>query len=362
MKPAKPYPDFPLFAHASGKWAKKVSGKIIYFGRWDNPAGALAEYEQFVGAKNDTVSQGNLTLFVACNTFLTAKEQAKDHGKLSDRTFRDYEAMCKRLLAFWGRECEVSQLEPEDFAAYRRTREAKCNLVSVGNEITRVRTLFKWLYDTRGLAKPMHFGPDFRQPQAKAVRRHRRLQGKKLFSAPEILRILDEMGLHMRAVTLLGINCGFGPTDCATLPIDAVELANGWIRWARVKTETDRNCPLWPETIEALKTSLARRPTPQAGNEGLFLLLPDGGSWSNENNTIQRRFKAALNAAGIKRGSPYWLRHVFATVAGETKDQVAVNSLMGHIDPAVSAIYREEISEDRLRAVTDHVRRWLFSI
>jgi hypothetical protein len=47
---------------------------------------------------------------------------------------------------------------------------------------------------------------------------------------------------------LLGINGGMGNSDCANLPLRAVDLDAGMIDFPRPKTGIARRCPLWPDT------------------------------------------------------------------------------------------------------------------
>src|SRR5688572_27819006 len=101
-KPAKPHPDFPLFPHAAGYWAKKIRGRLVYFGAWGDPDGALAKYLE----QKDALHAGRkprpdpdaLTVKDAANTFLNHKRALVDAGELTPRTWAEYKAVCDLLV------------------------------------------------------------------------------------------------------------------------------------------------------------------------------------------------------------------------------------------------------------------------
>jgi len=164
---------------------------------------------------------------------------------------------------------------------------------------------------------------------------------------------------------LLAINAAFGPADLAAVPKAAFALDTGWVSFPRVKTAVARRCPLWPETIEALKDTDKRRPKPaNPGLAGRMFLTAKGTACEKRyrNISISVMFRAHLKLCGFYRPDLglYTLRHVFRTVADETLDHPAIAMIMGHRDPTMSGLYRQTVSDDRLGAVVDHVRGWLF--
>jgi hypothetical protein len=68
------------------------------------------------------------------------------------------------------------------------------------------------------------------------LRLHRAKQGTRLFSAEEVRKLVGAAGTRMKAILLLGINCGFGNRNVGNLPLSALDLERGWIDFPRPKT------------------------------------------------------------------------------------------------------------------------------
>jgi integrase len=370
-KPNKPYPDFPLFPHAAGVWAKKIRGKLHYFGQWSDPDGALAKYLQ----QKDALHSGRkprpaleaLTVKDLANAFLNHKQALLDAGELSPRTWAEYKASTDLLVSQFGKLRVVTDLGPDDFAGLRNKMAKQWGVHRLAKMIQYTRSVFKYGFEAGLLDRPMRFGPGFARPSKKTFRLERARQGPKLFTAEEIRGLFGAAGVQLKAMLLLGINCGFGNSDCATLPLSAVDIGVGWITYPRPKTGIPRRCPLWPETVDALREALAKRPEPKKeGDIGLVFITKYGQGWSKDTSTnpVSQETVKLLKSLGIKGRKGlgfYTLRHVFRTVADESKDQVAVDHIMGHARDDMASIYRETISDARLWAVADHVRAWLFA-
>lgn len=190
-----------------------------------------------------------------------------------------------------------------------------------------------------------------------------------MFQSRELREPLNAASVPLKSMILQGINCGFGSADVGTgtLPIAAVDLKRGWHGYHGPKTGTQRQCPLWPETIAELRGSLKQRPCPSDDEYAHLFFLPQRGlPWhrGSSDNPLSKEAAKLLKTLAIKRRrlNFYALRHTFETIAGELGDQIAVSYIMGHAEHPndMPAVYREQIGDARLVAVTDHVRAWLF--
>jgi integrase len=384
-RPKKPYAEYPLSPHSSGKWQKKIRGKIHYFGNWakrvngqlvrvegDGWKEALelykAQADDLHAGRTPRVNSDQLNLAQLCNQFLTAKLRKLESGEISKRTFQEYRETTDMLIAAFGANRLVEDLAAEDFGKLRGDMAKRWGPVRLGNLIGRIKSVFKFGLDNGLIDKAIRFGSEFRKPGRAVLRRHKAQNGLKMLEADELRQLIDAADVQMRAMILLGVNSGLGNHDVASLPLAALDLEKGIIDYPRPKTGIERRCPLWPETIAAVRQAIAQRPEPQHEEAANLVFINSRGSqWtrSTEKSRIDNvsiQFKLMLRRVGLYRQGLgfYTLRHVFRTVADAARDAVACDIIMGHSDPSMGGHYRERVEDSRLRAVAEHVRQWLF--
>lgn len=158
----------------------------------------------------------------------------------------------------------------------------------------------------------------------------------------------------------LGLNCGFGCTDCAELKWVNLDFVNGRVKLARKKTGILRDLPLWSETIEAIKKIPKKGKLvfyTSRGNPFIRTVLkPDingNGKYATQ-NSITRKFSRLLKKAGLnvpKGTGFYTLRRTAATIAARSGDPFAVQRLLGHADLQMATRYVQDVSKQTDRVI-----------
>ncbi len=383
-KPRKPHPDFPLTPHPTGRWCKKVRGKLHYFGKTAGDEQGQAALNLWLEQKDDLLAgrtprarRDGLTVRDLVNHYLTSKKMSLENKEIRERHFGEQWRVCDLLGQTLGLSRLVDDLACDDFDKLTRTMAKQWGLTRRGNITQQIKSVFNYGVAAGLVERLPRYGANFKRPAKAAMRKQRAAKGQRMFEADELRRILDAATMPMKAMILLGANCAFGNSDVANLETSMVDFSKGYINYARPKTGIDRLCRLWPETIAALEQAAKERPAakvPEAANR--FFVTRLGRPWGSvrlvteEDGTIKtvtddpvnKEFTKLIKSLGLHRPGLgfYGLRHGFETIASGSRDQVAVNAIMGHADASMAGVYRERIDNDRLDAVAEHVRRWLF--
>jgi integrase len=368
---------FPLWWHKGAKaWCKKIRGRFYYFGA--DREQALAQYVEAAKAikegREPRADVGAVTVAELVNHFLTARRERVDSRELTAAMWGEYFHMAEQVIATFGRGRVVADLRPDDFGRLRAAAAKRLGPVALHKFITMARTLFKFAFTNELIDAPVRYGDRFDKPPKGVLRLHRAQRAAKLIPAADFWQLHDRADPQFRAMLLLALNCGFGQMDCSGLERRAIDTRPGWVNWPRRKSGVGRRAPLWPETVAALDAVRLVRPDPKDPTDaGLVFLTVQGNRWcryvdpedgtrGHNVDTVGRTFLRLSRACGLKvPGGFYTLRHTFRTVADEVKDRPAIDLVMGHADHSMASYYREQIGDDRLQAVVDHVRRWLLA-
>jgi integrase len=347
---------FPLILHRTGQYCKKIKGKFYYFGT--DKQQALERYREQAaylhmgkGRRPKSASE-SISLKTLCNLYLDHQESRAAVAEVKLRHVYDQILILRNFVKFVGSNRFVSEISTIDLQSYRKKLiKAAKTPNTINNHISTVKAMYNWALDN----EIIEFAP-----RLKAVKKiTSSKQEKPTFTMSEIQKLLRHASTQMKAMIWLGLNCGFGCTDCAELKWNDLDLANGRVKLARKKTGISRNLPLWPETIQ----SLAK--IPKSGKLVFYALRDkplirttcyineDGSNKYCSFNLVTSRFSKLMKRAGIpapKGTGFYTLRRTAATIAARSGDPFAVQRWLGRANLKIATRYVQDVS-----AQTDQV-------
>ncbi|MGE3803395.1 MAG: tyrosine-type recombinase/integrase [Gemmataceae bacterium] len=377
--------EYPLWPNPCGYWCKKIGGKVRYFGAWKRGVTAEAA-EQMYAERRQALEDGltpdvdkpdgGIRLKDLLNKYRQHKKTRWQDGDISERTFQGAEDACVFVYKNLDGNRKVSDLGPSDFAHLRkrlqqRSRKGKSKSpIILGNWIGRIRSVFKYALKNGLIEHAVRFGEDFEKPSARNVREYKQgrvdeIKGQgadPTFSSDEIRAMLHAAKQPLKAMILLGINCGLGNSDIAHLRRDHLNLETGWLDYVRPKTGVTRKAKLWPETMQAINEWLEVRPDHKdPAHARLVFTTKRGHWWGRHPNPLSHEMRKLLDKLKINASRNFYtLRHTFRTEGGKTGDDNAISWAMGHVIPGMGAHYVKYVHDDRLAAIAQIVHDWLW--
>ncbi len=343
---------FPLTRHSTGQYCKKIHGKMFYFG--SDKQKALQRYLDHAaylhGSNNNSQKPVNdsMTLKQLCDMFLRYQCAKIKANAITAQHYNDQVGSLNKLMAFLGQRRSIKDISTLDLQNYKRKLQKKYN--SSGHRlnlhISNLKTLFHWT-KKNDILKQI--------PNIDAISRSKIVnKPRKIFTHDEINKLLAVADTQMKAMIWLGLNCGFGCTDCSELQLKHLDLIACRVVFPRGKTGVQRDLPLWPETVEALrKISKKGKLVFYTAKGNPFVrnvLKTDANGYEKFSpiNSIATKFARMIKSVGLdvpKGTGFYTLRRTAATLAARSGDPFAVQRLLGHANLLMATRYVQDVTQ-----------------
>ncbi|HEV7299038.1 MAG TPA: hypothetical protein VGN72_06690 [Tepidisphaeraceae bacterium] len=278
-KPAKPWPEFPLYWHVRGYWMCKRRGRELRY-----TADAMESYDQYkadleaerTGMGRVVAARKRYTLRDAVNLYLTRQKKRLDDGELSAVQF----AKCRMELDRKLKESTSFATDLEEFCAGYpgdpapgkhftaiRARAVGRGLQAAHRHIVIVRAALD-VAARKHLMRSPDYGDDFDPPTAARIDRDRNdrdlKHGARSWSVDDLRTMLTaakgkKRNPHLYAQMLLALFAGFGSDDCSAVPRQAFKREQGVVVFPRVKNNRPRVAALPAVVWAALDASAAHR-------------------------------------------------------------------------------------------------------